>query len=440
MAASESKTSPSNHSAAPKDPPLAATDSTAASTDNLKAPPAQSTMRLPTYQDSVDSEYYRTAKALLNGGDFEQALETIEAALEATKEQLMTSMTEDEVAKHESMAAFHYLYGTTLLYSIEESTDQNMTTVGGDTEGGDESGAAEEPTEDTQIAWENLETARLILQALLIKESTTTEQIKLDLAQVCLREGDLQKLNGRYEDATRDYQASLDLFESSPLLGAYDRKIADAHYNLSLVYQLQVAQKRTETEAPQSADEEQLAFCRSRSVYHSYRCAQTLAGQMAFWCGEDPAELLAKVESELPSFKSTGEDELSDMDHPRLTSLKLQKLRHCAAQLNVPDENSEQVEELMELMEEIQETIDEAERSEEGVHRVSAMKAEISAAVAAQPNDGEDESPTNAFGTASAATSTAVAQPIMAVKKKKRTADDAKLPAVDGDKKPKAAE
>ncbi|EJK61074.1 hypothetical protein THAOC_18490 [Thalassiosira oceanica] len=102
---------------------------------------------------------------------------------------------------HESLGPLYYLYGTTLLYSVEESdammaagapavgaqrrpdggeegepeegeggepsSEPADVEVGQEEEGEGEAEAPADPAEDLQIAWENLETARNILSRLV---------------------------------------------------------------------------------------------------------------------------------------------------------------------------------------------------------------------------------------------------------------------------------
>ena len=172
------------------------------------------------------------SKSLLSSGSLDDALSTLEMTLQLSREILVSSLNhnkndnstkpdieEDDVniELHESLAPLYYLYGTTLLYSVEESdvmmaatNDQTKVTNGGapsdidvspeeedddnmklpsqDDEfvdaseqpsfGGfgedyeEEHGAAEvqeisDPAEDLQIAWENLDLARTIVTRLV---------------------------------------------------------------------------------------------------------------------------------------------------------------------------------------------------------------------------------------------------------------------------------
>jgi len=460
----------------PKDPPPAA----AAADNSAKASAGGSTVE-PTYEDSEKSEQYVLAKALLNDGDFEQALAAVEEGIEQTRAVLMSLKDVEEagIELHPSLAPFHYLYGTTLLYQIEESDDngfgQSMTVAdaaqpqaetGADgatadpaaafaaamaasaPEEADASAAPQPapPAEDMEIAWENLDTARAIVQAM---DQPCNEKLQLDLAQIYLREGDLQRLNGRYDAAVEDYASCLSLRQQH--LGPYDRKIADAHYNLALAYGLQVAEARKdqhqEQEDPSGQPQQQhlspaqleskLASLRGECYQHYLCCAKAFCGQIAFLCGEDPKEFFAKAGSDLPAFKTTGEEEEAGGSgiSPKLASLQLQSFRKRASELTPSSvDGKAQVEDLLDLLQEIQETIDEAETSEEGVQEVTQMKEAISAAAAAaaspqKPGASGGDAVTTTTGFGSAQVSAAAAQPIntMMVKKKpkKRDAEEA---------------
>ena len=87
---------------------------------------------MPTYFSSAASGNYVSAKALLSDGKFEEALTLIEEGSENTKlivrSQLALTIIDNEelersIELHESIAPFFYLYGTTLLYSLEEATE-----------------------------------------------------------------------------------------------------------------------------------------------------------------------------------------------------------------------------------------------------------------------------------------------------------------------------
>lgn len=397
---------------------------------SLKDPP----LVVLSYDSAQQSAHYTAAKACLNAGNFEEALETIEKGINDTKETLLKlGKTDDQISFHESMAPFHYLYGTTLLYSIEETED----TTKAPTQGEDE-------LEDTQIAWENLELARTILERMQNKN----HQRNLDLAQVYLRSGDLHRMNGRYQDAVEDFNCCLKLREGNPELGPYNRKIADTHYNLGLAYMLLVTDKPAAEEGedgqpvpaptPTAEDKAKDAANRAFSLHHYFMCGKTLCGQMATLCGKD-ADSFVSVTSDVPSLKSTGEE--GDVDSPEATQRKLmvlsgrvQELLQSKGAISDP----ELFEELTQLFEEIVETVQEAENSEKGVQEVTDMKASIAAAIAGQTeesvNDAADGDTkptavaTIGFGSSAATSATAAARPVMVVKKKKRQADgDAKL-------------
>mmetsp|Transcript_11755 Transcript_11755/g.24210 ORF Transcript_11755/g.24210 Transcript_11755/m.24210 type:complete len:538 (+) Transcript_11755:160-1773(+) len=174
---------------------------------------------------------------------------------------------------HEALAPLYYLYGTTLLYSVEESDDmmnhqQQQAATGG---GGEGAGMpSEEMAEDIQIAWENLDLARSIMvdrvvgeddiKALIIatencdgkssnndvdrQDQDEQEELKakvLDLAQIHLRLADLQKANGAYSDALSDYKRALYLRRVA--LGTeFDRRVADVCYSLGITSMMLAAE------------------------------------------------------------------------------------------------------------------------------------------------------------------------------------------------------
>ena len=400
---------------------------------------------------------------------------------------------------HESMAPFHYLYGTTLLYSIEESTDglQPLTTVEGATTcasvpEGDEEGdenpqeyeglrtasnynandsapeteeAQADNVEDMEIAWENLDTARAILEQMLLRQPYS-DKLRADMAQVLLREGDLQRQNGAYTPAVTDYTSCLSYYENNKLVPRFCRKIADVHCNLGAVYfNLVVETKKgtdtsetnlSTTEAQERDRPAKITFYRNRGFYHYYECAKTLVGMISEIFRMNPNELFQRVESDHLA-RYTYCNEYSD-DYPKSIRARLTKLRQSVTSLtsqqpgNAVDftmEETDLVQDSLAVLEEIQETIDEAEASEQGVVEATAMKNEIAALVASQQQHDDEigngmsvtrnNGNSTAFGSASAAASTAMAQPINMIvkKKKKRTEEeffadegmDVKLPA-----------
>ena len=375
---------------------------------------------------------------LLQEGDFESALATIEDGLKSTLEDLPPS---EDTQLHESLCPFYYLYGSTLLYSIEESNDPNqqMTKPGEGNEGADGGGEeAAAPTEDIEIAWENLETARTILGRLLEQEPES-RKLQADFAQVHLRAADLQRLNGTYDGAVSDYTISLK-YRSATELSKWSRKIADIHYNLGLVSFHHVATMNSAKESDPNADLSLLEATRARGFKHYYECATTFGGIVAELCGADPDELVQQAENSVPNFKSTGEDAEDEKEGDvKMISLKLEALRKCIAELDVNDDAKLDVDNIVSVLDEIQETIDEAESSEQGMQEVTSMKEQITAMVAAQGDDTEEASSSTGFGSAAAAVSTATAQPLMVKKKKKRTDADASA-AEPAAKKPKASE
>jgi tetratricopeptide (TPR) repeat protein len=420
---------------------------------------AKKSVPTPTYIDSENSEWYITGKKLLGDGDFEAALMTIEEGIEATKEMILKFRekeqipnNDDDFVLHESMAPLHYLYGTTLLYSIEESDDNQAMTVGGqppvdtnvdededpeiNTTGEEESrneetnefqtenqdsSPVEDPTEDIQIAWENLELARSITEATLLQNPDNLDpsfqmKLKLDLAQIYLREGDLQRINSKYEDSISDYKKSLQLLQENGC-SQNERKIADVHYNLGLTYFMLTASCNTSNTDEHAIDNnsspeeshtsdspevirEKIAIARSHGFYHYVACAMTFGSVLAHYCNIDPKKFISTTLQGIPNLKMSGDDpDESEMEDPKVASTKVCSLRQHLKSLSPVLEFEEQFHALQELLDEIQETIDEAESSEQGVQEVSAMKEEIANAVAGQTelNAGDVPFATNAI-------------------------------------------
>jgi hypothetical protein len=534
---------------------------------SLKAPP------LPTYASSEQSIYYQTAKTLLQNGDFEAALQCLEEGLAFTKQALLASSSpstcysgtgrtttptlaghaavqqdvpvadeEDAAAEtnvdvHESMAPFHYLYGSTLLYSIEESQDpkQAMTTNNNNTNDDDDDDDDDDPQgeeeenaenddpevddapdepegcpeeeeqqqqqqDDMEIAWENLESARLILTRLLAADndadstmSTMTAEwrakLRDDLAQVQLRAGDLQKWNSAYASAITDYVAAL-----TNLLPTQIRKRAEIHSNLGAVYLNLVAEaaaaaattttkstgddnEEEEAAAPATTKEdttveetatpsskrltrEEMDLARLQGFHHYYECAVAFASMMAELAGIENWSPPPAVVMSIPSGTRTTSTIRAD-----LQALRVQ-VQSFFPNNNVP----EAAQEWVQVLDELQETVDEAETAETALSEATRIKEQITAAVAAQQqqrdDDDDDEATSNPFGGAStrtvvqaeptltttnafgasstiiaaAAAAPTAAQPVMMVvkkKKKKLETDNADPAAQPSSKRPK---
>eukprot|EP00571_Detonula_confervacea_P014132 CAMPEP_0172308096 /NCGR_PEP_ID=MMETSP1058-20130122/8802_1 /TAXON_ID=83371 /ORGANISM="Detonula confervacea, Strain CCMP 353" /LENGTH=592 /DNA_ID=CAMNT_0013020449 /DNA_START=20 /DNA_END=1798 /DNA_ORIENTATION=- len=187
-----------------------------ATTATATQPAASATtaaITMPTYLSAKQSKAYTLSKQLLSSGSLDDALTTLEMALQLSREMLantisaVASANEDDddddvnIELHESLAPLYYLYGTTLLYSVEESDvmmangkqqqqggaipedvevevpsaeneadePQNEANDHNDDDNGDDDHdhAAVDSTEDLQIAWENLDLARSIISRLV---------------------------------------------------------------------------------------------------------------------------------------------------------------------------------------------------------------------------------------------------------------------------------
>ncbi len=210
-----------------------ATDANANANAPLAVTDTNNVTIMPSYHSTKQSKAYILANQLLKSGSLDDALATLEMALQFTREMVANivkagnnnnfksddhdnDIVEEDAINidlHESLAPLHYLYGTTLLYSVEESdvmmapdTGSNLQQQpqGGDDgaaeqdnfevvpeedeeedqapeveeedyedneEGGQDEAAptVEDAAEDMQIAWENLDLARSIVSKLVEK-------------------------------------------------------------------------------------------------------------------------------------------------------------------------------------------------------------------------------------------------------------------------------
>ena len=431
-ASTTTTTKPHNEDASPSPAPTAAAATVPVSQE---LPP-----RAPTYESVENSRRYQVAKTLLQEGEFEDALTTIAEGLEEVKAQLLAS-NDDDVDEttldfHPALAPLHYLYGTTLLYSVEESSDDLQTGMGGGDTNNPADGDAADAAEDVQIAYENLDISRVIVEQYLalletsssssaapLKSDSSEPQndaaanddvspksvaaLQLDLAQIRLREGDLHRLDGQYTAAQEDYRACLQL--RARHLDRLDRKLADVHYNLALAYALQVAAVAgattttttsdtappvaaaaaaataapEETSEPTTLTPQQLAQARGHAAYHFLQCGRILCGQLTQLAGGNVDEFYATVQAALPvsNQKTTGDD---DWEDPERARTHVRTLRQHVEALLPPPPRAIEVESLWSLLEEIQETVDEADNAEAGVHQVAQLKSEIAAAASGE--------------------------------------------------------
>eukprot|EP00566_Odontella_aurita_P009606 CAMPEP_0113554158 /NCGR_PEP_ID=MMETSP0015_2-20120614/15997_1 /TAXON_ID=2838 /ORGANISM="Odontella" /LENGTH=517 /DNA_ID=CAMNT_0000455275 /DNA_START=16 /DNA_END=1569 /DNA_ORIENTATION=- /assembly_acc=CAM_ASM_000160 len=392
--------------------------------------PASAALPL-TYANTKNSDSYSSAKAKMKEGDFEGALEAVETALKTTLSLLPNA---DEL--HESLAPLYYMYGTTLLYSIEESTESAESSVmiqQQQQEGG--ASVPSENAEDLQIAWENLDTARAIVSRIATSshfaKSASIEpanaegrDLVLDLAQIHARLGDLQCANGNYGPALADFSRALDVRLKA--LGKYDRRVADVYYRLGTTCvalaaegekaRQQAAVKGDGGSASAGGDGEaaamqmtpaQIAEHREQSITHFLSCGRTLGGIVGKMCDKDPDEIAAVPSSS--NAEDVGDNSDSDDDEASpgkgkgkakaaasssdgggphksaasvyaASSAALRDIREHVANLR-PSESgdADAVLDLRELMDEIQEAIDTAREDLQGLSDVSEMKAKAEA-------------------------------------------------------------
>jgi hypothetical protein len=412
-----------------------------------------------TYQNTQTSNVVCTAKELLKDGHFDEALDTISQEMSR-----ITSLigNDEQGSMHECMAPLYYLYGTTLLYSIEESTDNVAAIMNHQNEGENDDDEEDEDVDDLQIAWENLETARHITQRILVDNATTCiPEIQMDLSRIHLRLGDLTRANGQHVQAIAEYEICLDMRKA--LFGLYHDKVSEVLFVLAQAYMM-LASEADKEDSELNLTPQQVEEHRGKSIQLHVECSKSFAGQIANLCNASPQEITTvDACSQLGNTKTTGMMNPSQVDLSsacQVITVIRQRVQPLVAN-DTADAN--RVHALKELLDEIQETLDEMETSKEGIQQVSHMK--VMAKEAADGGGGGDgnvvenadgSTTTIGFGTstssvttasafatsatsaAAAAASCAPATPMMVIKKKKkRDADernsDEKPAAVQGD-------
>ena len=464
----KSKGAPSKISHAPS------SSNTTTSTSN------NNTNTMPTYLTTKSSKAYTLSKQLLASGSLDDALSTLEMALQLSRDMLTNAFSnnnnngkEEEdgvnIELHESLAPLYYLYGTTLLYSVEESdvmmaNDQTkingaaaatadidvppedekvgaeQSVNGGYGEEEDDGGEVQEvsdPTEDLQIAWENLDLARSIVTRLVedFKPNSNTDgaitlksnnlksdesdinnlpinngvvytkaeqtDLLLDLAQIHTRLGDLQRANANILPCIDDYNLALEL--RTQTLGKFDKKVADSHFSLAQVY-AEAPNQVAENEGKVSdfvnslggpgasggsgggggdveLTEEEKIEMRRKSLEHYLACGVAFVGVMAKLCGED-AEVLTSVNdesstacaSDSAAMAASASSVQSSVNYAKTMSTLRQRITSLP-QTKLTQDTKLEFDDLKELLDEIQEAMDSAEETEEGLKSLGQMKA-----------------------------------------------------------------
>jgi hypothetical protein len=252
-----------------------------------------------------------------------------------------------------------------------------------------------------------------------------------DLAQILLREGDLQRLNGRYASAIQDYTSCLELRQL--LLDPWDRKIADTQFNLGLTYisssselQKELAGRGSindcDTGAPTVATPNAAALAKEhsrRGIEMQVECAKTLSGIIAKLCGAEPEQLVlqqtttsgdlegpsAKSSSKpVAGFKTTGLDDEDDVSLTAVASQTVNVLRKkvalllSSAEACIDGVSADQVHDIQQVLDEIQETIDEAERSQDAIRQAVEIRTQAQRAAALNAGDTDAAPITTADG------------------------------------------
>jgi hypothetical protein len=241
------------------------------------------------------------------------------------------------------------------------------------------------------------------------------------LAQIYLREGDLERINGNYSPSIEDYTSCLEILlqhnntkDENNIERNLDRKIADTQFNLGLTYltsssdlQKQLAGDDGKGNDPaaaaaaptpnNSANAAVLAkeHC-EKGIQQHVECAKTFCRILATLFGVEPETILLKARQQVASeksdttaaasalagFKTTGlyDDDFKSGTTAAIASQTLNALRMTVATMvsSHPPSDTEStdyvVSDIQQMLDEIQETVDESERSQEGVFQAAQIR------------------------------------------------------------------
>lgn len=208
---------------------------------------AKRAFALKKYEQAV--EHYATALELMTAKHGDNAAETADLYFAYGKALLENAITQTSVlgkeqaedvltGEKEEVGAS----GAFLSFSGDAEEDEPVDLFGqttkeeddddDDDEEGGEEGEDGEPEDDFNAAWEVLDLAR----ALYEKQSETSDDVKLKLADTYITLGDVSLETEKFDQAITDYSAGLEL--KIELLPQSSRQIAEAHYKLSIVLDL----------------------------------------------------------------------------------------------------------------------------------------------------------------------------------------------------------
>jgi hypothetical protein len=314
-----------------------------------------------------------------------------------------------------------------------------------------------DPAVDLEIAWENLDLARSIIHRLVDihnceeehHDNTTTtingggsgmtsvyksndnsnttnnsssnsqlltleqrNELLLDLAQVHVRLGDLQRQDDKSDSCIADYERALQLRKH--VLGMFDKKVADCHFSLGQAY----------AEAPTRAQErdgrvndfvdslgggggqddaaagsssnsstmtnERKAEYRRLSLEHYLACGHSFAGILASMCDTEYPYRKGVLLSTFPDYSESlqllpkhATDGIRGLGGGESHTSIMSKLRKFVSTLVLPSsylsssytQSVIEFNNIKEILDEIQEAMDSAEETESGLRSLSKMKA-----------------------------------------------------------------
>jgi hypothetical protein len=246
------------------------------------------------------------------------------------------------------------------------------------------------------------------------------------LAQIYLREGDLERINGNYCPSIEDYTSCLEILlqhnntkDENNIERNLDRKIADTQFNLGLTYltsssdlQKQLAGDDGSGNDPAAAGAAAAAATPTpnnsanaavlakehceKGIQQHVECAKTFCRILATLFGVEPETIVSKARQQVASeksdtaaaastpagFKTTGlyDDDFKSGTTAAIASQTLNALRMTVATMvssHLPSDTESTdyvVSDIQQMLDEIQETVDESERSQEGVFQAAQIR------------------------------------------------------------------
>lgn len=171
----------------------------------------------------------------------------------------------------------------------EAEEDEGAKDDGAEEEGEGGEGDEEDQPDDMQIAFENLDVARLILE----KETHPSRDMRLLLSHVYIRIGDLLRQDEQVHEALYEYEKALHIRDG--LCESSDRLLCDAHFALAVTH--------VDLSSAKSGSEEDPIEHKHRALYHYRGARECLNLSLMELSGKNEAGSEANKEKDVNELK-----------------------------------------------------------------------------------------------------------------------------------------